>query len=55
MGIIVALAIGLMIWVAAWSFGVHAFDGIMLVIAILVVAFTVHLLAPFVRRQLGRE
>lgn len=55
MGILVALTVGLMLWVAAWAFGVHALDGIMVVIAILVVAFTAHLLAPFVRRQLGRE
>lgn len=53
MGIVVALAIGLMIWVAAWSFGVHPFDGIMIVIAILLVAFAARLIAPFVRRALG--
>ncbi len=55
MGILVALTFGLMLWVAAWAFGVHALDGFLVVLAILLVAFTARLLAPFVRRQLGRE
>jgi hypothetical protein len=55
MGILVALTFALMLWVAAWAFGVYAFDGIMVVLAILVVAFAAHLLVPVVRRQLGRE
>ncbi len=55
MGILVALTVALMLWVAAWAFGVHALDGFLVVIAILVAAFTARLLAPFVRRQLGRE
>jgi hypothetical protein len=55
MGILVTLTVGLVLWVAAWSLGVHAFDGLMAVAALVIVAFTAHLLAPFVRRQLGRE
>ena len=53
--ILVALAFALMLWVAAWSFGVHAVDGFMVVLAILLLAFTARLVTPFVRRQLGRE
>lgn len=53
--VLVALTVALMLWVAAWAFGVHAFDGFMVVVAVLVAAFTVRTITPFVRRQLGRE
>ena len=53
--VLVALTVALMLWVAAWSFGIHAFDGFMVVVAVVVAAFTVRMVAPFIRRQLGRE
>jgi hypothetical protein len=53
-GVIVTMTIALMLWVVAWALGINAFDGFMAVIAVLLVAFTARLLAPFVRQQLGR-
>jgi hypothetical protein len=54
MGVIVAMTIALMLWVIAWGLGINAFDGFMAVLAVLLVAFTARLLAPFVRQQLGK-
>ena len=53
--VLVVLTVALMLWVVAWAFGVHAFDGFMVVIAVLVAAFAARMLTPFIRRQLGRE
>ncbi len=55
MAILLALTAGLMFWIAAWAFGVKALDGFLVVLALLLVAFTARLLSPFVKQQLGRE
>ncbi|MBA2567215.1 MAG: hypothetical protein ACR2IN_00310 [Thermoleophilaceae bacterium] len=55
MALLVALTAGLAIWIVAWAFGIKALDGFLVVIALLLVAFTARLVAPFVREQLGRE
>ena len=54
MGILVVLTAGLAFWIVAWAFGIKSFDAFMLVIAIMVVAFAVRLITPFVKEQLGR-
>jgi hypothetical protein len=53
--VLVALAVGLVWWVAAWSFGVKAFDAFLLTTALVVTAATVRLASPFVNQLLGRE
>ena len=55
MGLLAALTAGLAFWIVAWAFGIKAIDGFLVVLAILLVAFTTRLIAPFVREQLGRE
>ncbi|MGI8804247.1 MAG: hypothetical protein ACR2IN_00860 [Thermoleophilaceae bacterium] len=55
MALLVALTAGLALWIVGWAFGIKAIDGFLVVIALLLVAFTTRLLAPFVREQLGRE
>ncbi len=55
MAILVSLTAGLAFWIVAWAFGIKALDAFLVVVAILLVAFTTRLLTPFVREQLGRE
>jgi hypothetical protein len=54
MGLLIALTAGLVFWIAAWAFGIKSFDAFMLVVAIMVTAFAVRLITPFVKEQLGR-
>jgi hypothetical protein len=54
MGLVLALTAGLAFWVAAWAFGLKSFDAFMVVIAIMIIAFAVRVVSPFVREQLGR-
>lgn len=54
MALLVALTAGLAFWIVAWAFGIKALDGFLVVLALLLVAFTARLFAPFVREQLGR-
>ena len=55
MGVLVALTAALALWIVAWTFGVKALDGFLVVVAILVIAFTARLIAPVLREQFGRE
>jgi uncharacterized protein (DUF58 family) len=55
MAVLVALTIGLVWWIAAWAFGVKAFDAFLLTVFIVVCAATYQLIKPFVQRMLGRE
>ena len=42
-------------WVTAWSFGVKAFDAMMLTAAMVAAAAGARMAAPFVKQMLGRE
>ena len=55
MGILIALTAGLSFWITAWAFGMKSFDAFLVVVAIMVAAFTARLFAPFVKEQFGRE
>ena len=52
--ILVALTIGLVWWVSAWSLGVKSFDAFMLTALIVVLAATWYVARPFVQSFLGR-
>jgi MFS-type transporter involved in bile tolerance (Atg22 family) len=54
-GVLVALTVGLVFWIAAWSFGIKAFDAFMVTIALVVVAAAARLMAPFLDRLRGRQ
>lgn len=54
MGLLVALTAGLVLWITAWTFGIGSFDAFMVVLAIMITAFAVRLITPFVKEQLGR-
>jgi hypothetical protein len=55
MAVLIALTVGLVWWLAAWAFGIKAFDAFMLTAALVVGAATFHLAKPFLDRLLGRE
>lgn len=55
MGVIIALTVGLVFWLAAWAFGMKAFDAFMVTVALTVIAATARIAAPFVNQLRGRE
>jgi hypothetical protein len=52
MGLVATVAASLVLWVVMWALGIKAFDGIWIVIAILIIAVVTRLLA---RHLPGRE
>jgi hypothetical protein len=55
MAVLVALTIGLVWWIGAWSFDVKAFDAFMVTVALVVTAAAYRLVKPFLDQLLGRE
>jgi hypothetical protein len=51
----VALLIGLVWWIAAWAFGIKAFDAFLLTAALVVGAAAYTMVKPFLDKALGRE
>jgi hypothetical protein len=51
----VALVIGLVWWIAAWAFGIKAFDAFLLTVFLVVSAQAYVMLKPYLDRMLGRE
>jgi hypothetical protein len=54
MAVLVALTVGLVWWIAAWAFGIKAFDAFLLTAALVIGAVTFQMVKPFVGRMLGR-
>ena len=52
MSVLVALTVGLVFWIIAWSLGVKAFDAFMVTILLTLVAATVRIMMPFINRIL---
>jgi hypothetical protein len=55
MVVLVALAVGLVWWIAAWAFGVKAFDAFLLTAALVVGAAAFQMTKPYLDQMLGRE
>jgi hypothetical protein len=55
MAVLVALTVGLVWWLAAWAFGVKAFDAFLLTAALVIGAAAFQLVKPFVDQLLGRQ
>jgi uncharacterized membrane protein len=55
MAVLVALTVGLVWWIAAWSFGIKAFDAFLLTVALVVTAAAYRLVKPFIDQLMGRE
>ena len=51
----VTLVIGLVWWIAAWAFGIKAFDAFLLTAAMVVGAAAYVITKPFLDRMLGRD
>jgi hypothetical protein len=54
-GVLVALTVGLVFWIAGWAFGIKAFDAFLVTVALTITAATIRLALPFVNQLLGRE
>jgi hypothetical protein len=55
MSILVWLTVGLVWWIAAWAFGIKAFDAFLLTAALVVGAAAFEMVKPYVNQMLGRE
>jgi hypothetical protein len=53
--VLVALTVGLVWWIAAWAFGIKAFDAFLVTMFLVVSAAAYTLMKPFIDRTLGRE
>jgi hypothetical protein len=51
----VTLLVGLVWWIAAWAFGIKAFDAFLLTAAMVVGAAAYVMVKPFLDQVLGRE
>ena len=51
----VSLVVGLVWWIAAWAFGIKAFDAFLLTVALVVGAAAYTIVKPFIDQMLGRE
>jgi uncharacterized membrane protein len=51
----VTLVVGLVWWLAAWAFGIKAFDAFLLTVALLVGAAAYVMAKPFLDKLTGRE
>jgi hypothetical protein len=54
-GVLVALAVGLVFWIAAWSFGMKAFDAFLVTVFFVVSAAAARAIGPFIKQLLRRE
>ena len=55
MTVYVTLVIGLVWWIAAWAFGIKAFDAFLLTAAMVIGAAAYAMVKPFLDRLRGRE
>jgi len=55
MAVLVALTVGLVWWIAAWAFGIKAFDAFLLTAALVIGAAAFQMVKPYVDQVLGRE
>jgi membrane protein implicated in regulation of membrane protease activity len=53
--VLVALTVGLVWWISAWSFGIKAFDAFLVTMFLVVSAAAYMLVKPFLDQMLGRE
>jgi hypothetical protein len=51
----IALVVGLVWWIAAWAFGIKAFDAFLLTVALALGAAAYVMVKPFLDKMLGRD
>jgi hypothetical protein len=54
MAVLVALTVGLVWWIAAWAFGIKAFDAFLLTALLVVSVAAFQIVKPFLDKMLGR-
>ena len=54
MAVVVALTVGLVWWIAAWAFGVKAFDAFLLTALLVVSVAAFQIVKPILDKMLGR-
>ena len=52
MQVVVALTVGLVVWIVLWALGVKSFDAFMITILLVVSAATARIAEPFIRDRL---
>jgi hypothetical protein len=55
LGLLVSLTVGLVFWIAAWAFGMKAFDAFLVTAFLVISAAAVRAVSPFVKQLLRRE
>jgi hypothetical protein len=50
MGVLVALAVGLISWIVLWAFGAKPFDAFLIPIFLVVVAATMRIAQPYIEK-----
>ena len=55
MSVLVALTVGLVIWIVAWAFGIKAFDAFLVTVFLVVAAAAARLVRPFIKQLMRRE
>lgn len=55
MGVLVAIAVGLVFWVTAWAFGAKAFDAFLVTVFLTLAAAAAHIARAGLRRALRWE
>jgi hypothetical protein len=55
MGLLLTTTAGLVLWIVLWAIGVKSFDAFMLTVALIIVAATVQLFAPFLLGKRGED
>jgi hypothetical protein len=55
MAVLVALTVGLVWWIAAWAFGIKAFDAFLLTALLVVSVAAFQIVKPFLDKMLGRS
>jgi hypothetical protein len=54
MGVLVALVVGLVLWIVGWALGFEALNAFYVTLALVFIAFGVRMVRPTVRRAIGR-
>ena len=52
MGVLVALAVGLIAWITLWALGAKSFDAFLITILLVLVAATMRIVMPYVNKLL---
>jgi hypothetical protein len=53
--VLVTLTVGLVFWIAAWAFGMKAFDAFLVTAFLVVSAAAARAIGPFIKKLLRRE